>query len=92
MSIPDFLDMRAQSASFDGLSAMSREQVSLTGSGEPRAINVAYVTANHFRVWGVPAIKGRTFLDGEDAADRGRVTVLSHHFWKTHFEIGRAHV
>ena len=85
VSIPDFLDMRAQSASFDGLSAMSRQQVSLTGSGEPRAINVAYVTANHLRVWGVPAIKGRTFLDGEDAIDRGRVTVLSHHFWKSHF-------
>ncbi|MBI3401178.1 MAG: ABC transporter permease [Acidobacteria bacterium] len=85
VSIPDFLDMRAQSTSLDGLSAMSRQQVSLTGSGDPRAINVAYVTANHFRVWGVPVIRGRAFLDGEDAFDRGRVAVLSDHFWKTHF-------
>jgi putative ABC transport system permease protein len=85
VSIPDFLDMRAESASFEGLSAMSRQQVSLTGSGEPRAIDVAYVTANMFRVWGVPAIRGRTFLDGEDALDRGRVAVLSDHFWKSHF-------
>ncbi|MBZ5555862.1 MAG: ABC transporter permease [Acidobacteriia bacterium] len=65
VSIPDFLDMRAQSASFDGLSAMYRSQVSLTGSGEPRAINVAYVTANHFSVWGVAAIQGRAFIDGQ---------------------------
>ena len=90
VSIPDFLDMRAQSASFDGLSAMYRSQVSLTGSGEPRAINVAYVTANHFSVWGVAAIQGRAFIDGEDALDRGRVAVLSHHFWKSHFNGGAA--
>lgn len=85
VSVPDFLDLKAQSASFEDVSAMSREQLSLTGSGEPRAIQAAYVTANHFRVWDVPAFKGRTFLPGEDRPTRSQVAVLSHRFWKSYF-------
>jgi putative ABC transport system permease protein len=85
VSVPDFLDIKAQSASFEDLSAMSREQLSLTGSGEPRAIQAAYVTAGHFRVWDVPAFKGRTFLPGEDQPARSQVAVLSHRFWTSYF-------
>jgi putative ABC transport system permease protein len=85
VSVPDFLDIKAQSASFEDLSAMSRQQLSLTGSGEPRAIQAAYVTASHFRVWDVPAFKGRTFLSGEDQPARSQVAVLSHRFWTSHF-------
>jgi putative ABC transport system permease protein len=85
VSVPDFLDIKAQSASFEDMSAMSREQLSLTGSGEPRAIQAAYVTASHFRVWDVPAFKGRTFLPGEDQPARSQVAVLSHRFWTSYF-------
>ena len=85
VSVPDFLDIKAQSASFEDLSAMSREQLSLTGLGEPRAIQAAYVTATPFRVWDVPAFKGRTFLPGEDQPARSQVAVLSHRFGTSYF-------
>jgi len=84
-SIPDFVDMRSATQTLERMSAMTRQPVSMTGAGEPRAINAAYVTANHFRVWGVSTVLGRGFLDGEDAHGHEGVAVLSHHFWKTQF-------
>lgn len=85
VSVPDFLDLRTQRSTLADVSAMTRQPMSLVGSGEPRAINAALVTANHFRVWEVGAQVGRTFLEGEDAPGRRGVAVLSHRFWKAQF-------
>src|SRR6185436_15475930 len=78
-------DLRARSQTLEAASAMMRQTLSMTGTGEPRAINAAYVTANHFRVWGVSPVRGRTFLEGEDSPGHEGVAVLSHHFWKSQF-------
>ena len=84
-STGDFLDMRSSTQTLESMSAMTRQAVSMTGAGEPRAINAAYVTANQFRVWGVSTVRGRAFVDGEDAPGHDVVAVLSHHFWKSQF-------
>src|SRR5262245_24919588 len=85
VSVPDFVDIRAQTGSFEDLSAMSRDQMSLTGGGDALVVRAAFVTANHFRVWDVPAFSGRLFQADEDRSPRNQVAVLSHRFWTARF-------
>jgi predicted permease len=96
VSIPDYLDIKAQNTVFEDVLAMTRgRQVSLTGANEPLAVAVTDVTPNLFRLWDVPAATGRLLLPGEDVPGRSDVAVLAHHFWATRFAadpavVGRA--
>ncbi len=90
LSVPQYLDVARQATSFDGVTAMTAKQLSLTGSGEPMAVGALMVTANLFRTLGLDAFAGRTFLAGEDAPGRSNVVVLSHRFWTAHFNADRA--
>lgn len=84
-SMPDFLDFRAQSASFSTLAAREMSAGTLIGHGDPRRVTLAKVTTNLPAVWGLSPVMGRLFLDGEDAAGRAPVGVLSHRFWREFF-------
>jgi putative ABC transport system permease protein len=96
LSLPDYRDVVAHSTVFEDVAAMRRgQQLSLTGAGDPVAVSAAFVTANVFRTWGVPAVVGRTMLPEEGTAGRNAVAALSHRFWKSHFAgnpsiVGRA--
>jgi putative ABC transport system permease protein len=81
VSVPDLREIRDGTRSFEDVAASWGSRMSLTGAGEPRAVNVSFVTANLPRVWDVPVVRGRAFLPGEDAADRPGVAILSHRFW-----------
>jgi len=86
VSLIDYLEIKAQSTSFEDVVAMRRDQqLSLTGAGEPRAVSAAFATANIFDVWNVRAVAGRGLhRDGGDGL-RNQVVVLAHHFWTGHF-------
>jgi len=84
-SMPDFLDFRAQSTSFTTLAAREMSAGTLIGHGDPRRVTLAKVTTNLPTVWGLSPAMGRLFLDGEDEAGRAPVGVLSHRFWREHF-------
>jgi putative ABC transport system permease protein len=95
LSIADYLDLEQQATSFAAVAGMTTRQASLTGSGEPLAVTVNFVTANLLATWGVKASIGRTFLPEEAEPGHARVAILSHHFWAAHFAsdpavIGRA--
>jgi predicted permease len=85
VSPPDFMDWRAQSRSFSGLSAYFLSTTNLTGSGEPERLTQARVTANFFDVLGEPPALGRGFRAGEDDAGAPRVAVLSDGLWRRRF-------
>lgn len=85
VSIPDYLDIKAQSGSFAAVSAMTRAQLSLIGAGEPIAVTAEAVTPNLFEVWKLQATAGRTLQADDDRAGQRDVVVLAHHFWAAHF-------
>jgi predicted permease len=84
-SPPDFLDWRAQSKSFSGLSAYFLSTTALTGGREAERLNQARVSANFFDVIGVRPEGGRGFRPGEDDASAPRVVILSDGLWRRRF-------
>jgi putative ABC transport system permease protein len=72
----DFLDLRRDQRSFERLAGVRPFDLELSGSGEPRRLDGAEVTAEFFEVFGVGARLGRAF---DSATDRpgDRLLVLS---------------
>jgi predicted permease len=82
--------IRARQRTLTSVAAYSRWGVTLTGRGDAELLHGAVVTADLFGVLGVPAMLGRTFVEGEDRPGRGSVVVLSHSLWTTRFGADRA--
>ena len=83
---PDYLDWQAQNHTLAATSLYawpSQENLSLTGEAVPAS--VMQVQANFFSTVGVQSLLGRTFAEGEDAAGRNRVAVLSYSVWQQQF-------
>jgi predicted permease len=78
---------RDHSTSFAGLAAeWPTSHTYLGGSGNPRMLLAAIVTANYFNVLEVRPARGRFFVPEEDRAGTGTgVVVLSDHLWRTEF-------
>lgn len=68
ISLPNFLDWRAQSHSFAAMAAYAEQNSSLQSSaGDSTRIEVVAAAASLFDVLGVQPILGRTFAPDEDA-------------------------
>ncbi|HEY4363309.1 MAG TPA: ABC transporter permease [Bryobacteraceae bacterium] len=82
----NYLDWRSRAQSFSDLAAMSGASFVLTGADRPEQIPGASVTANFFRVLGVPPLLGRAFLPDEDglsnSEDASHVAVISYRMWR----------
>ena len=91
MAAAAYLSLKGQNRVFADVAALSNKgwPANLTGGGEPERLQGFQVSANLFRVLGVGAARGRTFLDEEDRPGNNRVVVLSHEFWQRRF--GGAH-
>lgn len=76
---------REQNRSFETMAIYNNSATNLTGEGEPERLPVATVTADFFKVFGVNPQLGRTFVEGEDAAGKNNVCVISYAFWQRRF-------
>jgi predicted permease len=87
ISEPEFLDWTERSREFDGLAAVSAGYGLMTADfpDGARSIDIATVTPNLFRLFGVHARLGRVFDDGDVAAGRSDLIVLGHTFWEQVF-------
>jgi hypothetical protein len=93
LSRAEVRDVRERARAFEGVAAaaLGRATLTATGEGEGLAerVKVSEVTPNLFRVLGVSAIRGRTFLDTDGIAgvDTGgaQVAVISAGLWQSHF-------
>jgi len=85
ISTLNFLDWQRDNTVFDFMSAQTGDAVTLTGGSEPVQLRGAQVSAGYFKVFGVDAALGRTFLPGEDELGKNKVAVISHTLWMTQF-------
>ena len=85
ISTLNFLDWQKDNTVFDFLSAQSGGPVTLTGGAEPVQLRGGRVSAGYFRIFGIEAALGRTFLPDEDQLGRHRVVLLSHALWASQF-------
>ncbi len=80
-----FMHWRQQSSVVQDVSAFRSNIVNLTGGTFPEQLRSEEVTADFFRLFGTPIIRGRTFTT-EEALPRGdRVVLLSEGLWKRRF-------
>lgn len=81
----DFADWRSRTHSFAEIAASYDVHKSLTGVGEPTALDGYAFSANVFHVLGVTPLLGRTFTVEEDRPGAERVVVLAYSFWQRQF-------
>jgi putative ABC transport system permease protein len=87
IALPDYVDWRKDSKSFEHLGMSRLESRNLSGipGREPERISVAYVTANFFNVIGLPPQIGRTFSEDEDRPGAPSLAVISDRLWERAF-------
>jgi putative ABC transport system permease protein len=84
LSYPDFFDWRARSQSVAGMAAYHHDRLTLTGSGEPQQLEAQVVSAEFFRVLGVPPLLGRDFQPSDERPG-AHVAILSFALWQSAF-------
>jgi len=85
-SVPDFLDFRTRSRSFERLAALMGAEVNLTpAAGEPVRLAALSVTHDLLPMLGMAPVVGRTFTTAEDAAGGPRVVLISEPLWERSF-------
>src|SRR5438874_1552704 len=85
VSPANFLDWRARSQAFEGMSAYGGGRYTLTGTGHPEAVRMIGATTGLFSILRAQPLLGRTFFPEEDSPGREHVVVLSYKFWRGRF-------
>ena len=85
----NYLDIERESQTLEAVAAYTLFDfpLNLTGAGDPIEARVRAVTGDYFRVFGTPAVAGRT-LTPLDVSSNARVVVISSGLWERQF--GRA--
>jgi len=81
----DFEDWRQRTHFFAEIGASYDVQKSLTGAGEPEALDGYAFAAKVFHVLGITPLLGRTFTAEEDRLGADRVVVLAYSLWQSKF-------
>jgi len=76
----------ARSFSETGAVFVAREDLALSGRGEPESIKVARVAGNFLHILGIEPANGRAFLPEEDAPGGRAVVMISAELWQRHFD------
>lgn len=85
VSVPNFLDWKAQARSFSAIAAATGVGFDLTGIDRPRNISGQAVTANFLPMLGVHPLLGRNFTPKEDQPGTAPVVLLSYALWQSEF-------
>jgi putative ABC transport system permease protein len=84
-SIPDVLDIRQSSKSFENVGTYQRSGTMMTEGGEPERLLGAAVSADYFSVLRVKPVLGRVFTRDEDKEGASPVIVLSYGLWQRRY-------
>ncbi|HLZ42152.1 MAG TPA: ABC transporter permease [Candidatus Sulfotelmatobacter sp.] len=78
----DFTSWKQENDVFEDIAASYDNEVTLTGSGDPKLVIGYAFTPNYFRILDVAPQMGRTFTE-QEAQSKAPVVVLSDKFWRT---------
>ncbi len=81
----DYLDWKAQSASFQSMAAYEQLDLNMTSLGAPERVLGARVTPDFLSVLAVNPALGQGFLPDEDQPGRDRAALLSYALWQRRF-------
>ncbi len=84
-SVKELEDYRSQNHTLESVVEFHEMTFSLLGGREPERVDTGVVSANFFRILGVEALYGRTFIDEDDQPSAHPVLVLSYNFWQKAF-------
>jgi predicted permease len=84
LSAGDFTEWKQKNDVFEDIAGSFDDEVTLTGSGEPKLILGYAFTPNYFNILGVAPSIGRTFTERE-AQSRAPLVVLSDALWRSSF-------
>ena len=90
MAYPAYTYLRDHSSSLDGLIAFRAQSLNVSAGGTTERVTGMLVSGNYFAVLGVRMATGSPIAADDDRVPgsggaRGLVAVLSHHYWKRHF-------
>jgi putative ABC transport system permease protein len=85
-----YRELAERSRSFEAIAVTKAWQPTLVGAAQPELFDGQFVSANYFRVLGVPPALGRDFTESDDVFRGPRVVILSDSLWKRHFNSDRA--
>jgi putative ABC transport system permease protein len=81
-----FMHYREQTQVLRDVAAFNTGVVNYTGGAFPEQLRSGRVSADFFRLFGAPVLKGRTFSQEEDRPDGDKVVVLSYQVWTRRFD------
>jgi predicted permease len=84
-TVPEFLDVRDWSRSFDAMAFLDHRDLLLTGGEEPTRVFGGRATASFFGLLGANAALGRVFTDQDNQPGHEQVAVLSDGLWRRAF-------
>jgi putative ABC transport system permease protein len=85
ISLPNLRDWQAQNTVFESIEGFRSADMTLTGYGDPQALQTRQVSSNFFHMLGIEPILGRAFSKADDRANATRVVLLSDKFWANEF-------
>jgi putative ABC transport system permease protein len=80
-----FMHYRQQSSVVQDVSAYNNGIVNYTGGSFPEQLRSGRVSADFFRLFGAPVVRGRAFTEDEDRPQGPRVALLGYRLWTTRF-------
>src|SRR5262245_24660991 len=80
-----YLQYRNVVRSMEAVASFHKQDVALTGAGEPARISGANVTPEYNRVLRVPPVAGRGFVTSDASQSAERVVLLGDRLWRERF-------
>jgi putative ABC transport system permease protein len=85
ISYDNFTEVRAQNHVFTELAAAQNHQLTLTGHGDPAAVDTADITPELFALLGAKPLAGRRFVPDDGKPGAKPVVILSESVWHDRF-------
>ena len=85
-SVPNFRDWRDGTNNFSQMTALGFPTANVTGVDMPEEVQTALGTPNMFEVLQLQPAQGRGFRPEEGAPGTGDVVVITHRYWRQHFD------
>jgi putative ABC transport system permease protein len=80
-----FMHWRAQSTVLQDVSAFHNGVMNYTGGDVVEQVRYMQMSADGFRCWGIPILRGHAYTEQEDLPNGPRLTLLSQGFWIRRF-------